>query len=133
MNTKVIVVVALTLLVYGLPAYSQFVGPGKTTVSNVRSILANPVDDMWVTLKGHILEKTGRDKYTFSDGTGQIRLDIDEKYFPAGVVVTPETHIQISGEVDVEHYRSPELDVKNLVVLPAGGSDSPTPGRFESK
>ncbi len=135
MNRKVLLLVTMAMLVSVMPLYGQFAGPGSSVPVNVdvKSILANPVDDTWVTLKGHILEKVGRKYYMFSDGTGQIRLDIDNKYFPAGVTITPKTLIQISGEVDVEYHRSPEIDVKHIVVLPEGGAGSPSPGRFESK
>jgi uncharacterized protein (TIGR00156 family) len=120
MTRKAFLLVTLVMLVSVVPLYGEFTGPGSTAPANadVKSILANPVDDTWVTLKGHILQKVGRDKYMFSDGTGQIRLDIDDKYFPAGVSITPKTLVQISGEVDVEYYRSPEIDVKKIVVLP---------------
>jgi len=134
MNKKVLLVI-MAMLVSVMPLYGQFAGPGSPVPVNVdvKSILANPVDDTLVTLKGHILEKVGRKYYMFSDGTGQIRLDIDNKYFPAGVTITPKTLIQISGEVDVEYHRSPEIDVKHIVVLPEGGAGSTSPGRFESK
>jgi uncharacterized protein (TIGR00156 family) len=135
MNRKVLLLVTLAMLISVLPLYAQFAGPGSPTPVNidVKSVLANPVDDMWVTIRGHILQKIGRDKYMFSDGTGQIRLDIDDKYFPTGLTITPKTLIQISGEVDVEYYRSPEIDVKNIVVLPENGAGYTSPGRFESK
>jgi uncharacterized protein (TIGR00156 family) len=135
MNRKVLLLVTMAMLVSVLPLYGQFAGPGSAApvIVDVKSILANPVDDTWVTLKGHILEKVGRKNYMFSDGTGQIPLEIDNKYFPSGVTITPKTLIQISGELDVEYHRSPEIDVKNIVVLPEGGAGSPSPGRFESK
>jgi len=129
----VIVAVVLTIMVTAFPASGQFVGPGSPSSVDVKSVLANPVDDMWVTLKGHILQRVGRDKYTFSDGTGQIRVDVDDKYFPHGVSITPKTYIQISGKVDVEYYRSPEIDVKNIVVLPEGEGAPPRPGGFQPK
>ena len=89
MNRKVLLLVTMAMLVSVMPLYGQFAGPGSSVPVNVdvKSILANPVDDTWVTLKGHILEKVGRKYYMFSDGTGQIRLDIDNKYFPAGVTI----------------------------------------------
>jgi uncharacterized protein (TIGR00156 family) len=133
MSRLVVFAVALTVLGIAMPTAAQFVGPGTPATVDVKSVLANPVDDMWVILKGYLLQKVGRDKYTFSDGSGQIRLDIDDKYFPPGVPITPKTYIQISGKVDVEHYRSPEIDVKNIVVLPEGGAGTASPGGFQPK
>jgi len=133
MRRSLIVALAFIMLGMAMPVYGQFVGPGTAAPADVKGILANPVDDMWVTLRGNILQRVGRDKYTFSDGTGQIRLDIDDKYFPYGVSITPKTNIQISGKVDVEHYRSPEIDVKSIVVLPEGGGGPTHPGGFQPK
>lgn len=120
MTTRALLIATLVMMVSVAPLYGEFTGPGSPAPNStdVKSILANPVGDTWVTLKGHILQKVGRDKYMFSDGTGQIRLDIDDKYFPTGVSITPKTPVQISGEVDVEYYRTPEIDVKKIVVLP---------------
>jgi len=130
---KVVMLAVAIAVLSAMPASAQFVGPGTPAPVDVKGILANPVNDTWVTLKGHLLQKVGRDKYTFSDGTEQIRVDIDDKYFPYGVTITPKTHIQISGEVDVEFYRSPEIDVKSIVVLPEGEGGPTNRGGFQSK
>ena len=112
------VLLALLALLIALPTYAQFVGPGSEAPRSVdvKSILANPVDDQWVSLKGHILEKIGRETYTFSDGTGQIRLDIDDKHFPPGATIGPKTTVQISGNVDIENNRTVEIDVKKILI-----------------
>ena len=62
MNRKVLLLVTMAMLVSVLPLYGQFAGPGSAApvIVDVKSILANPVDDTWVTLKGHILQKVGR-------------------------------------------------------------------------
>lgn len=44
-------------------------GSGAPISVDVKSIMANPVDDQWVSLKGHILEKIGGETYTFSHST----------------------------------------------------------------
>ncbi len=118
MRTRHPLLVLLALLV-ALPAYAQFVGPGSDAPKpvDVKSILANPLDDQWVSLKGNILEKIGREEYTFTDDTGQIRLDIDDRYFPSGAAITPKTTVQISGNVDIEVNRTVEIDVKKILIM----------------
>ena len=98
--------------------HAQYVGPSTTAnYKNVAEILKNPVDDTVVVLSGHLLRKVGKEKYIFSDGTGEIRVEVDAKYFPA-TPISEKTKVQINGEVEKEFMSSPEIDVKALVVLP---------------
>ena len=111
------------LLLFGLlvmamgTATAQFVGPGTSDMVTVKSILDRPVDDMFVALKGYIVRKISHDKYIFKDHTGEIRVDIDEKYFPYGTPVTTQTLVLIKGEVD-----------KEFMILPAGSRNRPENG-----
>lgn len=72
-------------LLFGLMgnAQAQFTGPGalpeKTSLAEV---LANPVDDQRVRLRGHLVKQLSSDKYLFSDGQQQIRVEIDRKDMP---------------------------------------------------
>ncbi len=70
---------------------AQYVGPAaktqqqstqKSTQQNVQAILANPVDDQHVVFQGHLLRKQGHEKYIFTDGSGEIVAEIDDKDFP---------------------------------------------------
>jgi len=83
--------------------------------TTVKSILDHPVDDAMVNLSGNIVKHIGKDKYLFDDGTAQIRVEIDDKYFPAGVVIKPQTVVNISGKLDRDFHRLPEIDVKSVV------------------
>ena len=63
---------------------AQYIGPGATkTAPNIAEILKNPVDDMTVVLRGKLINKLSGDKYTVSDGSGEIVVEIDHKRFPA--------------------------------------------------
>jgi uncharacterized protein (TIGR00156 family) len=107
---------AVLTAVIGLasPLYAGgFVGPshesGKAITSSaglaVKEILKNPIDDMHVTLRGHILKKISHEKYIFSDGTGEIKVEMGEHRFP-DATITPETRVEIHGEVcnDFHHH-----------------------------
>jgi uncharacterized protein (TIGR00156 family) len=95
-----------------------FQGPGSASDQpmSVANILRNPVDDLRVTLRGNIILKIGGDKYVFSDGTGEIRVDIDNSEWPAEPV-NEKTTVEIIGKVDVEFMRPTEIDVKVLRVI----------------
>lgn len=99
-------------------ASAQYVGPSDNTVAqNVKSILDKPEDDQMVTLQGHLLRKTGREKYVFSDGTGEIVAEIDDDRFPAQSSIDDKTRVEIHGEVDTGLRRPPEIEVDMLRVI----------------
>lgn len=98
------------------PAVAQYVGPGVAAAPDVRTILDNPQDDQWVTLTGHLLRKTSKERYLFSDGTGEIQVEIDDKDFPRELV-DEKTRVEISGEVDTGLTRAPEIDVDVVRIL----------------
>lgn len=98
-------------------ASAQYIGPSENTIAhNVKSILDKPEDDQMVTLQGHLVRKTGREKYIFSDGTGEIVAEIDDKDFPQGPV-DDKTKVEIYGEVDTGLRRPPEIEVEAMRVL----------------
>ncbi|RYF01478.1 MAG: NirD/YgiW/YdeI family stress tolerance protein [Comamonadaceae bacterium] len=100
------------------PALAQYTGPSATPAyRNVGEVLKNPVDDAKVAFTGHLLRKVSNDKYIFSDGTGEIRVDIDDKHFPP-TPIDEKTKVQIRGEVEKDFLESPEIDVESLAVVP---------------
>lgn len=121
---RIALLVSLFLLMETAPAAAQFDGPGAqglpTTVQAVRVTTVQAVreaskDDQIVTLRGHILEKVGDEKYAFSDETGQIRIEIDDEVFQQRI--TPEMEIEIYGEVEDDFLQSPEIDVERLTIV----------------
>jgi len=81
------------------PAFAQFTGPGvqgaPTTVAN--ALNARP--GTYVTMDGNIIAHLREDYYQFSDGSGEIRLEIPSGTF-GGQQVGPQTRVRIMGEVD---------------------------------
>lgn len=95
-----------------------FVGPGAnangaTTVKDALKLR----DDSWVVLQGRIVASLGDEKYTFQDDTGSVMVEIDDDDW-RGITVTPETTIEISGELDKEMFEATKIDVKSFRVLP---------------
>ncbi|WP_118837944.1 NirD/YgiW/YdeI family stress tolerance protein [Salinibacter ruber] len=123
-STRAVTIAVLLLLFTASPALAQFDGPGaEQGPDTVQALLDNPQDDQTVTLQGNVLEKVGHEKYAFSDETGQIRVEIESEVFPERRV-TPETNVEIYGEVEKDFLRSPEIDAERLTIVT---SESPQP------
>lgn len=100
-----------------VPAWAEYVGPSeRSPAASVAAILKNPVDDQRVTLQGHILREIGDELYVFSDGTGEINVDIDRKRFPSQPV-GEKTRVEIQGKVDTHRKKAVDIDVHKLTVL----------------
>lgn len=131
MRKCIFVMALLAVIGTAVPSVGQFVSTEHTNPTSVKAVLQNPVDDMWVTLRGHIIKKISHDKYIFADSTGQIRIDVDDKYFPYGTPINPTTLVEITGEIDKEFMSSPEVDVKKIIVVPPSGKNTPPPSGFQ--
>ncbi|MEX2050574.1 MAG: NirD/YgiW/YdeI family stress tolerance protein [Steroidobacteraceae bacterium] len=98
-------------------AHAQYVGPTPAkSPSTVVQILKNPIDDQEVLLRGKLLKKLSSDKYRFSDGTGEIRVEIDNDNFP-GQKVSETTVVEIYGEIEKDFLESPEIDVERITIV----------------
>ena len=112
-----IALAATSLLAFASGASAQYAGPSsKAGPRSVAEILKNPVDDQSVVLSGYILRQVGNEKYIFSDGTAEIRVDIDAKLFPAQKI-DDKVKVELRGEVEKEFMETPEIDVDVLTVL----------------
>lgn len=108
---------AVLAIVVFRSAQAQYVGPSEgTALTTVADVTKNAVDDQMVLLRGKITKKLKKDRYEFTDSTGTMRVEIDDKYF-YNVQVTDKTVVEIYGEVDKHFMKSPEVDVKRLTVI----------------
>ena len=120
---------ACFLLLVASLAQASYTGPGSdkaqgaqtghksnTGTTTVANILKMPRDNMRVELIGNLVRKIRHENYMFSDGTGEIRVDIDDDEFPAQAVQA-DTRVEIMGEVDMDHRSDPEIDVKWLRIV----------------
>ena len=90
-------------------------GPGNSTTTVKEALKLR--DDAWVVLQGRIVASLGDEKYTFQDATGTVMVEIDDDDW-RGITVTPETTLEISGELDKELFETPKIDVKSFRVIP---------------
>ncbi len=98
-------------------ASAQYIGPSTApTYRSVADVLKNPIDDSPVVLEGHIIKQVGKKKYIFSDGTAEIRVEVDQKYFPTNPI-NEKTKVQIRGEIEMDFLQSPEIDIEYLAII----------------
>jgi uncharacterized protein (TIGR00156 family) len=95
-----------------------FVGPDSSNEeTSVKNILNFSYDDMRVVLKGHIKKRVSHEKYVFSDGTGEIIIEIDYKRMPRAQI-TPKTLLKIYGEVDKDYFpHKIKIDAKHVEII----------------
>jgi uncharacterized protein (TIGR00156 family) len=110
--------IALFATVQAPPVQAQYVsGQATSAPSTVAEVLKSGYDDQRVVLRGQILRRVYGDKYIFSDGTGEIRVDIDQEEWPSGQPVNDKTIVEIIGKIDLDWGRVSEVDVKVLRVV----------------
>jgi uncharacterized protein (TIGR00156 family) len=117
-NIKRNAIILSSIIAFSIPltAQAQYVGPStQKAPMTVADVLKNPVDDQDVVLRGHLIKKVGNEKYLFSDGTGEIRVDIEAEDFPVQKI-DDKTLIVIRGEVENDFLKSPEIDVEMISI-----------------
>jgi uncharacterized protein (TIGR00156 family) len=99
MNGKICMYFVFVLLFAGsvLDAQEGYRGPGAdvVTVDAAKSLR----DDYPVTLRGKIERFLGDEKYLFTDDTGSIIIEIDDRLW-RGISVDQNDTVEITGEVD---------------------------------
>lgn len=112
---------AAGLLSFSLIAAAQYVGPGTVSAlrapSTLTELLQQPVDGLQVKFRGKLLQQLNHNKYLFSDGKSQIRVQINADQFPQQTI-DDKTELEISGTVEKDFMETPEIDVKAIAVLP---------------
>ncbi|MDR2869314.1 MAG: NirD/YgiW/YdeI family stress tolerance protein [Deferribacteraceae bacterium] len=99
-------------LVFSAVAMAQYTGSSRTaTASTVREALELP-DDAHVTLTGKLSERIKGDHYTFTDSTGSIEVEIDNKHW-RNLQVGPNDTVVISGEIDKD-FSKRKVDVDRI-------------------
>lgn len=101
-----------------VPADAQrgYAGPSSVAVTSVKTLIETGRDDQKAILRGRIVSHDGGDHYTFDDGTGRIRVDIDDHDFPAGVKIDDKTTVELHGELDLDR-KGIEFDVDAIRVV----------------
>lgn len=95
-------------------------GGGFTGPDDLRAVTtaeaATLADDTAVKLQGHVVRALGDERYEFRDEAGTMVVEIDGEDW-RGVEATPETRVELRGEVDKEWNRA-EIDVDGVALAP---------------
>ena len=111
-------VLALALLTVSSLALAQYVGPGTMrNPTSLTEVIQSPVDGQSVQLRGKLLQKLNHNKYLFSDGKSQIRVQINSENFPKQAI-DDRTEIEIVGQVEKDFMDTPEIDVTSVDIKP---------------
>jgi uncharacterized protein (TIGR00156 family) len=111
MKTKFLVCLTVLLALTGLTVYAQgYTGPGLDPITIAEA--KNLRDDSPVVLRGKIERFLGDEKYLFSDDSGTITIEIDNRLW-AGFSVNQNDIVEINGEVDKD-FRGIEIEVNSI-------------------
>ena len=70
-------------------------------------------DNSMITLEGNITQQIDDDEFWFTDGTGQIKVEIERQVWN-GLNVGPNDKIRIFGKLDNEVFDRAELEVLRI-------------------
>jgi uncharacterized protein (TIGR00156 family) len=111
MKTKQAVCLTVLLALAGLTVYAQgYTGPGLDPITVAEA--KNLRDDSPVVLRGRIERFLGDEKYLFSDDSGTVTVEIDNRLW-TGLSVSQNDTVEISGEVDKD-FRGIEIEVSSI-------------------
>jgi uncharacterized protein (TIGR00156 family) len=97
-------------------ARQGYAGPSSVPVASVKALTETGHDDQKAVLRGRIVSHDGGDNYTFEDDTGRMKVEIDDKRFPAGVRIDEKTMVELEGELDRDRH-GVEFDVDRIRVM----------------
>ncbi len=92
-----------------------YAGPSSVQTMTVKQLLAEGRDDQHATLQGNLVRHIGGDHYLLKDKTGEMQVEIDAEYFPAGPKITPGAMVELTGKFDKELVGTSTLDVKQMI------------------
>lgn len=109
-------------------AYAQYTGPSATpnaqkntatanAVTSVKQVLASGKDDQRVTVQGHIVRHVRGKHYVFSDGTGELNIELKDRVMPVGQTFNDKTKVMLSGKLDKDWNEPLELEVKQMRMM----------------
>lgn len=102
MNTAVTIkrlMLVLLLLALSIAANAQFTGPGTSGNGSTVAQIGAARMGSYVTVTGHIVDHQRKDYFTFRDGSGEIRVEIEADVW-RNRPVTPETKVRLLAEID---------------------------------
>lgn len=81
----------------------------ETVSTNVAEIQSTAKEDRYVSLQGQINKQLSKEKFIFTDSTGEIQLEINDE-LTAILPLNPPVDVEVFGEVDKDGGQY-EIDV----------------------
>ena len=113
LTTAIVSIMAISSANAQLGPKGGFNGPSDTITTVEQALKMR--DDTFVTLRGKIEQRVGKEDYLFRDSTGVITVEIDDDKWN-GLVISPDDTVEIKGEVD-KGWRSTEIDVSDITKI----------------
>jgi uncharacterized protein (TIGR00156 family) len=113
---KIALLVVPVLMFSSTKVAAQYLGPGAQAPSQSVAAALSAKDDSLVDISGYIIKQLTHEKYIFSDGKDQVRIEIDRDIFP-NHGINEKTRVRIRGEVEKDFLESPEIDVESIDIL----------------
>ena len=105
----------LAVMFFSTNLLAEFQGPGATTtLSTVKA--AKKMSDDNIVLEGFIVKQIKSEHYLFTDSTGEVEIEIEDKDL-RGIVVTPQAKIRIIGEVEKSFLSDAKIEVDSVQII----------------
>lgn len=106
----------LAVMFFSTNLLAEFQGPGATTTLSTVKAAKKMSDDDNIVLEGFIVKQIKSEHYLFTDSTGEIEIEIEDKDL-RGIVVTPQAKIRIIGEVEKSFLSDAKIDVDSVQII----------------
>jgi uncharacterized protein (TIGR00156 family) len=104
------------------PAQSERSAQSAMPITEAKGVAAAK-DDQAVKLRGKIVKQESGNQYVFSDGTGNVLVEIGDKLLNGNKLMAG-TQVEIEGRVDTRIMRDSKVEARSVTVLAAA---NPTP------
>lgn len=105
----------IVLLIGVSAAGAQSVMP----ITDVEGVVAAK-DEQKVSLRGEIVKQETQTQYLFSDGTGNVLVEINETLLK-GNPLPAGTEVEIEGKVETRILGAPKVEAQSVIVLSSSG------------
>lgn len=99
------------------PAQSERQAQSAAPITEAKGVAAAK-DDQAVKLRGKIVKQETGNQYLFSDGTGNVLVEIGDKLLNGNKLMAG-TQVEIDGKVDTRIMRDPKVEARSVTVLAA--------------
>ncbi len=99
------------------PAQSERSTQSAAPITEAQDVAA-ATDEQTVQLRGQLVKQERGNQYLFSDGTGNVLVEIGDKLLNGNKLMAG-TQVEIDGKVDTRIMRDPKVEARSVTVLAA--------------